>query len=57
MAEMQQFFDMHDMYKDVADFAMIYIEEAHAKDTWNVEVTIVSTFLSLPKCICLSFTN
>jgi hypothetical protein len=39
MADMRRFLKMSQRFSSVADFAIIYIEEAHAEDEWAFKVS------------------
>ena len=52
MAKLPKFLGISKKFSDVADFAIIYIEEAHAEDEWSFEVS--SKFLFV---ICVGATG
>lgn len=41
MANLKRFFEIHDNYQEIAEFAIIYIEEAHPNDTWNFKTQVM----------------
>lgn len=53
---LQTFNELFTEFKDMADFAIVYVEEAHPKDGWAFEVNIFTRYsLILLQMFCLFY--
>lgn len=47
MAKLDQMLDVHREFANIADFIMIYVQEAHPNDGWKMEVSLVHSLMLL----------
>ena len=56
MAQLRQFNEIARDFTDVADFVVVYIEEAHPTDGWAFKVRFLKTVQSLGSLHLIIFT-
>jgi hypothetical protein len=58
IAKLEQMLDVHREFSDIADFVMIYVQEAHPDDGWRMKVgPITNYFYATSKSYCFKITQ